>query len=94
MAVRAQSTYELKSVEEVHCIVQQHTSALEAVGVSHTAALGAVLAADVMASDDLPPFPASIKVSAASFVRVLECSQFCGEVELVSQFAHACATSL
>lgn len=50
------------SIPEAQDIVLSHTETLGPVTVSLSAALGHTLAEDVHARDNLPPFPASIKV--------------------------------
>lgn len=57
-----QSTYKLLSVEEAQSLVAAHANLdVTSVNVNFSAALGFVLAEDVVALDPLPPFPASIK---------------------------------
>jgi hypothetical protein len=70
MAQRIKSAYKLMPVSAVHELINQYCWLLPAEEVAFTEALGSVLAKDVVASDDLPPFPASIKVSS----RGQECS--------------------
>lgn len=58
----AAARYKMISIPEALSTVLQHTPVLEAETVSLQGALGRILAAPVTAKDDLPPFPASIKV--------------------------------
>lgn len=54
--------YKMISIPEAQRIVLSETSSLPTRTISLYEAIGRILAADVHAKDDLPPFPASIKV--------------------------------
>ena len=56
-----ESPYPLLSVDEAQKLVLQHASIQETEKVAFNAALGRVLAEEVISKDPLPPFPASIK---------------------------------
>lgn len=62
MTLTTHSAYPLVSVVHAQQIVEKHAVALPSEEVGLQEALGRVLAQTVLASDDLPPFPASIKV--------------------------------
>ena len=69
MAQRTTSKYELMPVNDVIGVIQEYTRVLPSHQVDLADALGAVLAEDVVAADDLPPFPASIKVQILTYRR-------------------------
>ena len=56
--------YEMISIPEAQRIVLAETEALPSITASLSEAVGAILAEDVQAPEDVPPFPASIKVEA------------------------------
>ncbi len=58
----AASLYKMISIPEAQATVLEHTPVLQSETVPLSNALGRVLAEAVTAVDDLPPFPASIKV--------------------------------
>lgn len=62
MATRVKSKYDLTPVSEVINMIRSQAEVLKPAEVAFEDALGRVLASDVIAPDDLPPFPASIKV--------------------------------
>lgn len=55
--------YKMVPIPEAQEIVLRETCANEIIEVPLHQGLGSVLARDVLAKDDLPPFPASIKVA-------------------------------
>lgn len=58
----AAARYKMISIPEALETVLQHTPVLDTETVPLQAALGRILGHTVTARDDLPPFPASIKV--------------------------------
>lgn len=62
MTLTTHSPYALVSVVEGQQIVEKQAAALPSEEVGLQEALGRVLAQNVLASDDIPSFPASIKV--------------------------------
>ena len=62
MTLTTHSQYALVSVADAQQIVEKQAVVLTSEEVGLQEALGRVLAQNVLASDDLPPFPASIKV--------------------------------
>lgn len=56
--------YEMISIPEAQRIVLAETEALSSITASLSEAVGAILAEDMQAPEDVPPFPASIKVEA------------------------------
>lgn len=54
--------YKMISIPEAQHIVLAESQALPSISVSLSEACGAILAEDVSAPEDVPPFPASIKV--------------------------------
>lgn len=62
MTLTTHSPYPLISVQDAQNIVVGEAAPLPAEDVALPQALGRVLAQTVLAKDDLPPFPASIKV--------------------------------
>lgn len=63
MSVPTRSSYPLVSVSDAQEVVERESETLPAEEVDLSQAAGRVLAETVTAKDDLPPFPASIKVS-------------------------------
>ena len=61
------ASYKMISVPDAQDIILQHTSSLEEQQKSLADAVGCVLAADVHALDDIPPYRASIKVRPAPY---------------------------
>lgn len=61
MVAMVESKYPLIPVEEAQRIVLEHTRLLEPVKVPLTEALGRVLAENIRADEDMPPFAASAK---------------------------------
>lgn len=55
--------YKMISIPEAQTVVLRETPQLDSQDVSLHEAAGKVLLSDVKARDDLPPFPASIKVA-------------------------------
>lgn len=62
MPVQTHSPYPLVSVIDAQQVVERESATLPAEEVDLSRAAGRVLAETVTAKDDLPPFPASIKV--------------------------------
>ena len=54
--------YEMISIPEAQRIVLAESEALPSITASLSEAVGAILAEDVQAPENVPPFPASIKV--------------------------------
>lgn len=54
--------YNMISIPEAQSIVLAETQALPSTSANLSNAVGAILAEDVHAPEDVPPFPASIKV--------------------------------
>lgn len=63
MPVQTHSQYPLVSVADAQEVVTRESQTLPAEEVDLSQAAGRVLAETVTAKDDLPPFPASIKVT-------------------------------
>jgi hypothetical protein len=80
MTVTTHSQYPLVSVADAQQIIEKQSVSLKSEEVGLQDALGRVLAQPVLARDDLPPFPASIKVR----------TTMCAPVEIFCNFDTIC----
>ena len=60
--------YKMISIPEAQKIVLAETACLPSVSVALTEAVGCILSEDVQAPENVPPFPASIKVETLKFL--------------------------
>lgn len=72
MSIQTHSQYPLVSVAHAQEVVARESQTLPAEEVDLSKAAGRVLAETVTAKDDLPPFPASIKVLCPPYVFACE----------------------
>lgn len=85
--------YTMINIPEAQHIVLAETQALPSVRASLSEAVGAVLAEDINAPEDVPPFPASIKVDATLQSRAVCGSIMCQRHDSTLCSADLCAVS-